>query len=333
MRRCQRCPARGGLAVAEGAEGDVVAKGDAVQERLPGRGQARGRGPATGLHDLVAAGDEAPNRLDREEVAGTGHEAGPAGAAERGGVAGPVGDPGATVVVPEAPELVQCLLGPPRVADDPESATLAAPDRDPESAGRASQPNSGSPHAGQGGFSGPAPASSGTTGVRCASLMRGSVRPRRGSVPEPTRGPECRASKTIAWEARWATPVALATFLAVALIISPSFFSEVSGAGDAAVLRSTDAHGGSVALAGVLQGLGFALLALPLVYLFRVVRARSPRVLSQLIGLVVIAPLFLALSTGLSGFARGEAADQFVAGEAKSTLSPKEARQECRLRP
>jgi hypothetical protein len=135
--------------------------------------------------------------------------------------------------------------------------------------------------------------------------------------------------ETIAWEARWATPVALATFLAVALIISPSFFSEVSGTGDAAVLRSTDAHSGSVVLAGLLQGLGFALLAIPLVYLFRVVRARSPRVLSQLIGLVVIAPLFLALSTGLSGFARGEAADQFVAGEAKSTLSPQEARKEC----
>ncbi len=135
--------------------------------------------------------------------------------------------------------------------------------------------------------------------------------------------------EVVAWESRWATPVALATFLAVALVFAPGFFSDVSGSGDAAVLRSTDAHSGSVLLTGLVQGLGFALLAVPLFYLFRVVRARSASVRSQLVGLVVIAPLFIALSTGLSGSARIEAADQFVAGEAKSTLTPKEAKKEC----
>ncbi len=47
----------------------------------------------------------------------------------------------------------------------------------PRRPGRAAiQPNNGSPQAGHGGFSGPAPASSGTTGVRCASLIGCSVR-------------------------------------------------------------------------------------------------------------------------------------------------------------
>jgi hypothetical protein len=131
------------------------------------------------------------------------------------------------------------------------------------------------------------------------------------------------------WERRWSLPVGLTALLAVALMIASGLVSSVSGTGDAELLRSAHEHAGSVTLAGLLQALGFALLAVPLVYLFRVVRARSDRVRNQLIGLVVIAPLFLGLSAALATEARHEAADQFVAGEAKSTLSPKEARKEC----
>ncbi|MFN8162640.1 MAG: hypothetical protein U0R26_02200 [Solirubrobacterales bacterium] len=133
----------------------------------------------------------------------------------------------------------------------------------------------------------------------------------------------------VAWEARWSTPVAVATFLAVALVVASALVGEVSGDGNAAILRSTHAHSGSVTFTGLLQAVGFALLSAPLLYLFRAVRARSPRVRSQLIGLVIAAPLLLALSTGLASGARKEAASQFVAGEAKSTLSPREANEKC----
>jgi hypothetical protein len=131
------------------------------------------------------------------------------------------------------------------------------------------------------------------------------------------------------WERRWSLPVGLTTLLAVALMIASGFVSSVSGTGDAEILRSAHVHSGSVTVAGLLQAVGFALLAVPLVYLFRVVRARSDRVRNQLIGLVVIAPIFLALSAGLATEARHEAADQFVAGEAKSTLTAPEAKEEC----
>ena len=134
--------------------------------------------------DLVAAGDQAPHRLDREQVAGARLQAGPAGAAERGGEAGAVGDP-RSLAVAQAVELAQRLLGLAGVADHAEPAALAAADRAAPGPGWAeSQPKSGSPQAGQGGLSGPAPASSGTTGVGCASLMRGSVRRRAASRAE-----------------------------------------------------------------------------------------------------------------------------------------------------
>lgn len=130
-------------------------------------------------------------------------------------------------------------------------------------------------------------------------------------------------------ESRWALPVAMATFVAVALLIVSKPIENVSGTENPEILRSVHEHASSVTAAGLLQAFALVLLILPLVYLFRAVRARSERVRPQLIGLVVAAPLFLALSAGISIGARHDAASQFVAGEAKSTLSDKEAHEEC----
>ncbi|MEZ5076175.1 MAG: hypothetical protein R2725_01905 [Solirubrobacterales bacterium] len=131
------------------------------------------------------------------------------------------------------------------------------------------------------------------------------------------------------WEASWTVPAAAAAFGVVVLLIAAQLISQVSGDGDAEVLRSIDENSGSVAAAGALQAIGFALMAVPLFFLFRAAAARSERVRPQLVGLVIAAPLFLAVSAGLTIGARGEAADQFVAGEAKSTLTPKEAKEDC----
>jgi hypothetical protein len=131
-------------------------------------------------------------------------------------------------------------------------------------------------------------------------------------------------------EKRWAIPVALAALLGVvALIAAGALASNVSGEGDAAILRAINSDNSSETLSGVLQALGFILFAFPLVYLFRADQARSSRVRSQLIGLVVVAPLFLAASTILSATARNDAATQFLAGNAKSTLSAKQASEDC----
>ncbi len=137
-------------------------------------------------------------------------------------------------------------------------------------------------------------------------------------------------AEIVAWESRWAKPVATATLLAVALlIVSAIVGGAVSGDGDAEILRSTHENASAVTQSSILQALGFALFAVPLFYLFRAVQARSDRVRNQLVGLVVVAPLFLAISTGLSAAARNEAASTFVNGEAKSTLTEREANQKC----
>lgn len=133
------------------------------------------------------------------------------------------------------------------------------------------------------------------------------------------------------WESRWLVPAALATFAAIALLIGGTIVGgPVSGEGKAEILRSAHEHGSSLMIGSALQAIGFALLIAPLMVLFRAAQARSERVKGQLIGLIVVAPLFFAVATALTGVATTDAADQFVAGEAKSTLTQKEATSDCR---
>jgi hypothetical protein len=131
-------------------------------------------------------------------------------------------------------------------------------------------------------------------------------------------------------EARWSLPVAISTLLGVvALLAAGAVAGSVNGEGSAAVLRALHDQHSATVLSGVIQAIGFGLIAVPLFYLFRAARERDSRVRSQLVGLVIVAPLFLAVSTGLSIVARTEAANQFVAGKATSTLTAKEANEKC----
>ncbi|HEU5104247.1 MAG TPA: hypothetical protein VFU11_00245 [Solirubrobacterales bacterium] len=129
-------------------------------------------------------------------------------------------------------------------------------------------------------------------------------------------------------EQRWAIPVGIASILAVVLLIVARPLN-VSGDGDADFLREAHEHAGSVLLSGMLNVLAFLLLALPLLYLFRAVQARSDRVRPQLIGLIVAAPLFLAVSSGLSIGVTNEGADKFANGDAEPSLTTKEAKEDC----
>lgn len=137
-------------------------------------------------------------------------------------------------------------------------------------------------------------------------------------------------AEILEWESRWAKPVAAATLLAVGLLVASVFVGgAVSGDGEAEVLRSTHEHSSAVTATSLLQALGFALFAVPLFYLFRAAEARSEQVRRQFVALIVVAPLFLAISSGLSAAARNDAASTFVAGDAKPTLTRGEAKKEC----
>jgi hypothetical protein len=132
------------------------------------------------------------------------------------------------------------------------------------------------------------------------------------------------------WEARWSLRAGLAALAGVALlIVSAVVISSAGATGDADLLRSFNEHSSDVTLSAVLEAIGFLFLIPPLYFLFRAAAARNPQMRMQLVGLVIAAPLFFSISAVLNGTARNEAADQFVAGEAKSTLTAKEATTDC----
>jgi hypothetical protein len=132
-------------------------------------------------------------------------------------------------------------------------------------------------------------------------------------------------------ERRWSLPVALSTFAALGLLIASAIVvSAVNGDGDAEILRAAYEHSSDITISSILQAVGMALLAAPLVYLFRAAQARSSRVRGQLIGLVVAAPLFLTVASLLNAAATNEAASDFVAGKSTTDLTVRTASRQCR---
>jgi hypothetical protein len=137
-------------------------------------------------------------------------------------------------------------------------------------------------------------------------------------------------AEILEWERRWAVPAGLAALAGVALVIASAFaISNVSGEGDAELLRSAYENSSSVTLAAILQGVGFLFLVAPLVFLFKAVAARSDRVRYQLIGLVIAAPIFLSVAAVLNSVATNDAATAFVAGDAKPGITTKAATKDC----
>lgn len=132
------------------------------------------------------------------------------------------------------------------------------------------------------------------------------------------------------WESQWSVPTGIATFVAVILLIAAAIvIGSVSGEGEAELLTSAHEHSSDVVLSAVLEAIGFVVLVAPMYFLFRAAASRSERMKRQLVGLAIIAPLFFAASAGLNAISTNEAADQFAAGEARSTLTPAEAKKEC----
>lgn len=121
---------------------------------------------------------------------------------------------------------------------------------------------------------------------------------------------------TLAREKKFALPAGIAAIVGVALILATfgdSAAAVRTGAGIADSLREVDADPGRIVIASILQALGWILLAVPLVYLFKATELRASRVRKGLIGLVVVAPLFLAVGSILSAVTLTGAASDFVA--------------------
>jgi hypothetical protein len=128
----------------------------------------------------------------------------------------------------------------------------------------------------------------------------------------------------VAWEERWSLSTALAALAAVGFVIAAIVVATqaVGGAaGDSDLLRHVDQHRSAQMISSILQAIGVGLLAAPLYYLFRAANSRSDRMRGQLVGVVVVAPLFLAVLAILSGISTLHAASDFVSNEVPRLLA------------
>lgn len=131
-------------------------------------------------------------------------------------------------------------------------------------------------------------------------------------------------ARQLAWEQRWARPVAIAALAGIAAIVAAIVIAtQAVGAsdGDSELLRNVDAERGAQLASSILQAIGVGLLAAPLYYLFRAANARSETMRGQLIGVVVAAPIFLAVLALLSGISTLHAASEFVSDEVPRLLA------------
>jgi hypothetical protein len=139
-----------------------------------------------------------------------------------------------------------------------------------------------------------------------------------------------RKQEVLAFESRWSLRVGLITFAGViAAILSLILLSGVNGENSAELLESAHQHSSSVVLGSIVDAIGFLLLTAPLYFLFRAAAGRSDRMRTQLVGVIIVAPIFFAISAGLTGIALNEASDAFVKGEAKPTITVEKAHEEC----
>jgi hypothetical protein len=123
-------------------------------------------------------------------------------------------------------------------------------------------------------------------------------------------------SAELACERDFARPAALAAFGAVALYVVSVIVEQSSGIQTDGLkseqLQSFHDNSGMLLLATVIRSLGFLLISIPLLHLFRAAKARSPRVRPEMIGFAFFGPVLLAIQGVLSWLATLQVADEFI---------------------
>jgi hypothetical protein len=139
-------------------------------------------------------------------------------------------------------------------------------------------------------------------------------------------------SGVVARERLWETRAGVAALVGALFALAGFVLLQTSLGGDANFEGLTEAHDKSATiwLSGVTSLIGYALLTGPLLYLFRAAEARSPKVRNQFVGLVFMGPLLLGIAALALAAGTQDAASTYLDGKAKSTLSPKQAKAECR---
>jgi hypothetical protein len=135
----------------------------------------------------------------------------------------------------------------------------------------------------------------------------------------------------LAFQGRWLRRAGFAG-IAAALIVAASIVLQrvgldlPNGDSDADQLVFEHAHSGRLIYTSVIQGIGFCLFAIPLVFLFRSASGRAQRVRRAFTPLIVLGPLAFGIGLAVSSVGSSQAADDFAKQEPAKV---QEARQQA----
>ncbi len=121
-------------------------------------------------------------------------------------------------------------------------------------------------------------------------------------------------NEILAREKRWSLVAGIASVMGVAIILTTYGDSSAAvraASGLAERLRDVDGNRSGLVLASIGQFIGWSLLAIPLVFLFRAAAARAPQVRSALVVVMIIAPILIGAGSLISAGSILQAATDF----------------------
>jgi hypothetical protein len=118
-------------------------------------------------------------------------------------------------------------------------------------------------------------------------------------------------------EGRWARTAGIAAVAVAPLYIASVAIDQSSSVPTAGIdterYRAIDAQAGELFASVLLRGIAFALMVVPLLYLFRAAQARSERVSGPMVGFVFLGPLLFGIQGIVAWIAQTAVASDFVA--------------------
>jgi hypothetical protein len=143
---------------------------------------------------------------------------------------------------------------------------------------------------------------------------------------------EAGGAGVVAREGEWIKRAGAAALLGALLALAGFVLLQTAIGGDANFegLREADELSSTIWASGIAAALGYALLAAPLYFLFRAAGARNTSVRGQFGGLAILGPLLLGVSALLIAAGTQQAADTYLGGDAKPSMTQKELAEECR---
>jgi hypothetical protein len=136
------------------------------------------------------------------------------------------------------------------------------------------------------------------------------------------------------WLRRAGAAALVGAFVVAAAIVLQRIGLDVpNGDSDADQLVFEHAHSSRLIYTSILQGLGFALFAVPLVFLFRSAAGRAARVRRAFVGLIVLGPLAFGLGLAISAVGSSQAADKFVDQEPAKVQQARQRAEQAQAAP